>query len=1283
MAALVLSIAGGAAGALFGPVGAIAGRIAGALVGNVIDRNLLTPSRSLEGPRLSALDVMSSSEGAPIPRVYGRARISGQVIWATQLEEVVSQREEGGGKGGLGGGTSTTTYSYFANFAVGLCEGEIGGVARIWADGKLLDLSNIAFRVYRGDEMQDTDPLIAAKQAESGAPAYRGLAYVVFERLALENFGNRIPQLSFEVLRPVGKLERMVRAVTLIPGTTEFGYETASVTRTLGLGQSAPENRHVFDASSDVIAALDQLQAACPNLERVAIVVAWFGDDLRAGECRIRPCVDSAIKMTSGASWSVAGMTRAGADVVSQVEGRPAFGGTPSDESVRHLIAELKARGLKVTLYPFVMMDIPTDNAKPDPWSGAASQPAYPWRGRITCDPAPGQGGSPQGTPAAATQVDDFFAHGGDSGWNYRRMILHYAELAQAAGGVDAFIVGSELRALTRVRSGSGVYPAVDRLVTLAGDVKATLGGSTLVTYAADWTEYGCDVVAPDASEVRFPLDPLWACAAIDAVGIDYYAPLSDWRDEADHLDTAVADSIYDTSYLAANLRGGEAYDWYYADDAARAAQARSPITDGLGKPWLYRAKDIWAWWANAHYERTGGAELASPTAWTPQSKPIWLTELGCPAVDKGTNQPSTFPDPKSSESRLPHFSNGARDDLVQRRMLEAVLGAFDPAFGASDAFNPHSTEYDGRMIDASAVHLWTWDARPFPVFPAALDQWSDGANWQTGHWLTGRLGGAPLDALVTAMLDDSGVTIGDASRLRGTLDGYVVDRPMSPRAMIEPLAQVFAFDAAPVGDALRFLQRAGGVVAEFNEDDLVEPERGARAVLTRAQETELPREVSIGFTDGFRDYRRSAASSRRLVGGSNRTLQADYAIVTDDAAAARRAEILLQDLWAGRERAEFALGIDRLALTPGDVIAVEVSGRRRLFEIDDIAETEQRTIKARSIDPDVFAMSARTLPRMTAALPPAAAQVAAIALDLPCLDASEPPVLTRLAVFADPWPGSVTVWQTSDGESFTRLTTAVAPAIVGETLDDLPAGPVSRWDRAHAPRVRLLGGALSSASELRVLGGANAFAVRHESGAWEVLQFASAELVGEKTYLLSRLLRGQAGSEPAMASPLPAGSRVVLIDTHLVPVASGVDALERTLQLRLVGSSLGRDDPSALDLTVTPSAVALKPLAPVHPRATRAAGGVRLSWIRRTRHDGDGWGAEVPLGEDSEAYVLDVIDGPSVRRTLHVSSPEAFYTNADELADFGAAQSVLHIRVAQLSATVGRGFATEATFTL
>ncbi len=123
-----------------------------------------------------------------------------------------------------------------------------------------------------------------------------------------------------------------------------------------------------------------------------------------------------------------------------------------------------------------------------------------------------------------------------------------------------------------------------------------------------------------------------------------------------------------------------KAFDWYYADDAARAAQTRTPITDGLGKPWMFRQKDLWNFWSQPHHERVGGAELGSPTAWVPQAKPIWLTEIGCPAVDKGANQPSVFPDPKSASGGFPHFSNGRRDDLIQRRYLEAVLS---PSFGA------------------------------------------------------------------------------------------------------------------------------------------------------------------------------------------------------------------------------------------------------------------------------------------------------------------------------------------------------------------------------------------------------------------------------------------------------------------------------------------------------------------------------------------------------------------------------------------------------------------------
>ena len=165
------------------------------------------------------------------------------------------------------------------------------------------------------------------------------------------------------------------------------------------------------------------------------------------------------------------------------------------------LIRHLKDRGLEVVLYPFVMMDVAGDNAMPDPWTGAPGQPAYPWRGRITCDPAPGRVGTVDASAAAATQIEAFFGtaaagdfavasgavwYSGPAEWSFRRHILHYAHLAQAAGAIDGFIIGSELVGLTRVRSAAGIYPAVAQLCTLAADLRAVLGPATKIAYAAD-----------------------------------------------------------------------------------------------------------------------------------------------------------------------------------------------------------------------------------------------------------------------------------------------------------------------------------------------------------------------------------------------------------------------------------------------------------------------------------------------------------------------------------------------------------------------------------------------------------------------------------------------------------------------------------------------------------------------------------------------------------------------------------------------------------------------------
>ena len=204
----------------------------------------------------------------------------------------------------------------------------------------------------------------------------------------------------------------------------------------------------------------------------VSLVVAWFGNELRAGNCTVRPKVEVAAK-TTVPLWSVNGVARAAAPVISQIDGKPVYGGTPADFSVVQAIQAIKARGLRVTFYPFLMMDVPPGNALPNPYSDSATvvgQAALPWRGRITCSPAAGYVGSVDKTGAAATQVSAFFGTAtpanfavsgttvswtGGADWGLRRMILHYAKLCATAGGVDAFLIGSEMVGLTTIRSGA------------------------------------------------------------------------------------------------------------------------------------------------------------------------------------------------------------------------------------------------------------------------------------------------------------------------------------------------------------------------------------------------------------------------------------------------------------------------------------------------------------------------------------------------------------------------------------------------------------------------------------------------------------------------------------------------------------------------------------------------------------------------------------------------------------------------------------------------------------
>ena len=1298
MATLVLQTAGQAIGTyLGGPIGGAIGQAVGAYAGQAIDQELFGPkARELEGPRLSDLQVQASSEGAPIPKLYGRGRLAGQIIWATNFEEEISTRtEKAGGKGSSGGSkTKITEFSYFANFAVGLCEGPINRIGRIWADGKLLDQSALTIRLYKGDEDQLPDSLIETKEGTGNSPAYRGLAYVVFDRMPLERFGNRLPQLSFEIFRSLDDVESLITAINIIPGTTEFGYDTTEITRIAGAGVTLAENRHTTHDQTDWSVAVDHLMATCPNLKSVSLVVTWFGSDLRCGTCEIKPGVENRDKVTSPESWLVAGENRNTAHLVSQFDTRPAFGGTPSDTAVIRAIQDLKSRGLKVTLYPFLIMDIPAGNTLPDPYSGNNGQPVYPWRGEITCTPAPGTVGTVDKTVAANTQIGSFFGaaqvsdysinagtvtYSGSIDWSLRRMVLHYAKLCEIAGGVDRFLIGSELRNLTQVRDSADHYPAADLLALLATDVKSVLGPSTKISYASDWSEYFGHHPQDGSGDIFFHLDALWSSPDIDFIAIDNYMPLSDWRDGDNHLDRqSGARSIYDREYLKSNVAGGEGYDWFYANQNDRIQQIRTPITDGaFGKPEVFRYKDLKSWWLNNHFNRPGGIEDVSPTPWVPQSKPFVFTELGCPAIDNGTNQPNVFFDAKSSSSAVPYFSSGLRDDFIQRRYLEAMLEYWGGgAAGVDPVTNPTSGLYGAPMVDIDNMHIWTWDARPFPAFPYLSSIWSDGENWERGHWLSGRLGAVTLEPLVKAILEQFGFSRFDASNLEGIMDGFIIDRPMSVRAALEPLSRAFFFDAVESGDIIKFRHRNEDVVGQLKSDDLVVQDiDDIEFTLTRAQETELPNGNKIGYIDSLTDYRRASVEARRLVGRSQRQSTSDMPIVMAQSKAQSIADTLLQEAWSGREKASFTLPPSLLRYEPGDLVEFTAGPIDIDLRLQEIGDAEARIVSAVSSVPTIYSGSTTPTRSVAPEQPLISGPPLVEFMDLPQLLETDRPEVGYIAAYTDPWPGGLNLMVSPGSASFELNRRIDAPAVMGETLFDLYSGPLYRWDRGNRFQVRLFSGALSSVDELTLLAGANVAAILNQDGDWEILQFQNAELVGPDTYELSMLLRGQLGTEQAMRDPVPLGQRFVLINNALVQPDLLAGQANLSLTYRVGPSTKDVGDPAYVEVVKSFPGRGLKPFSPVHINGSRTSGGIEISWIRRTRLGGDDWQVvDVPISEEQEAYEVDIMNAQTVVRTLSAQQPQATYLTTQEIEDWGAPQTQLRVAVYQISSAFGRG---------
>jgi hypothetical protein len=234
--AMLIAVGGAALGSAAG-IGSSAGWLIGSVVGS-----LMFPSgggQESEGARLGDLAVSSSAYGAARTVGFGTIRQAGNIIWSEGIREQKNTTKVGGGKGMGGSSAKQTTYTYFCSFAVAFGEGEADDVLRIWADGNLIfdktgsktntRMSGLSFRFYGGDDEQLPDSLIQADKGEENTPAFRGTCYIVFDDLALEKFGNRIPSITAEIAYNSNSVGTSTKSTQYPGGYTGYSYDSLAV----------------------------------------------------------------------------------------------------------------------------------------------------------------------------------------------------------------------------------------------------------------------------------------------------------------------------------------------------------------------------------------------------------------------------------------------------------------------------------------------------------------------------------------------------------------------------------------------------------------------------------------------------------------------------------------------------------------------------------------------------------------------------------------------------------------------------------------------------------------------------------------------------------------------------------------------------------------------------------------------------------------------------------------------------------------------------------------------
>lgn len=548
----------------------------------------------------------------------------------------------------------------------------------------------------------------------------------------------------------------------------------------------------------------------------------------------------------------------------------------------------------------------------------------------------------------------------------------------------------------------------------------------------------------------------------------------------------------------------------------------------------------------------------------------------------------------------------------------------------------------------------------------------------------------SPTEAPISVVIESQCERVGlsgelDVSTIDDKVWGYTFNKsPASARNNIAPLLTYAGVAQVEEDGIIRLFHRGDKTpVATIGYDELGCTEDGQEPgdpfPLTRTQEAECPRSVTVQYVNPLFDYQTSTETARRIVTDSefDETVTLDVAMTPDKAATI--AHRTLYERWISRDTRSFKVSRKFAALSPGDVVTIEyprgTTGNYMLAKVNDtgaLIEAECVPADAELLTQSIPGTNGYTGQQIAPLAPPTLLTV----VDSRILrDADNNAGLyAAMAGFGPGWSGSE-LWAGDDANALVDRGGVTTEAVQGVCETTLGAYTLGNVDEHNLLTVNVGNGSLSTITRDALLNGSANVAVVGAPGRWEVIKFQRADDLGSGRYILSGLLRGLQGSEFAM-SQHAAGDWFVLLSGGGV-LRPNFDPGTIGQEMAFKAVSVGRRFDSVAVQTAENTGEGLRPSSPTTLRKSFSTNDIVLTWGRRTRLSQQWWLGNVPLGEESERYEIDIFSDntyTTVKRTLTSTSSTVTYTSAQQVADFGSNQTTVYVRIYQMSGTVGRG---------